>query len=124
MCIAEGLRCGPPVGHDSGWCLKLPHHRAELFRLLKKHKPKILFGAPTCGPWSRASTTMDPVLKLALRAEEETVFEFFAECSEWLTNHSCFYEYENPKSSELLRCDTAQCLGKRSSEVKIAFYVK
>ena len=102
-CKKEGLKVGPPIGHKSGWCLKLPHHRAELKRLLRKHKPKILFAAPTCGPWSQASTTMNPELKAAIREEELIVLEFFCECSRIQSSDGRWYMLENPQASELLK---------------------
>ena len=101
-CKKEGLRVGPPIGHKSGWCLKLPHHRAELKRLLRKHKPMILFAAPTCGPWSQANTTMNPELKTAIRAEETEVIEFFRECALLQHADKRYYMFENPSASELL----------------------
>ena len=102
-CEQEGLRVGPPIGHQSKWCLKLPHHRAELKRLLRKHKPKILFAAPTCGIWSSSNTTMSPELKAAIQAEETETLEFLAECIYIQESDNRSWILEQPKSSEMLR---------------------
>ena len=66
----EGLRTGPPITHSTGWCLKIPAHRKRLLELLILKKVRVLYGAPTCSPWSRACTTMNPMLKELVRAEE------------------------------------------------------
>jgi len=44
-----GLTCGPPIAKELGWDLSLTTHQDFLWKLLQKHKPKILFGAPVCG---------------------------------------------------------------------------
>ena len=46
QCLQVGLTCGPPITHETNWCLKLPSHRRELLRLLKLHKVKTLNPKP------------------------------------------------------------------------------
>jgi hypothetical protein len=104
-CEQEGLRVGPPIGHQSGWCIKLPHHRAELKRLLRKHKPRIILAAPTCGIWSSSNTTLNAELKLAIQAEELGALEFLAECCYLQVSENRDWLIEQPKSSEMLRTD-------------------
>ena len=98
----EGLTTGPPVTHETGWCLKLATHRKRLLELLLEKRPKVLFGAPTCAPWSRACTTMNPQLKALIRAEELEVFEFWIQATNIQCNDNRDYIYEQPRSSELL----------------------
>ena len=107
-CIKEGMSCGPPISHETGWCLKLATHRTALKAALLKHKPLVLYGAPTCGPWSQSSTNMDPLVKQAIRDEELVVIEFFFECAQIQHSAGRHYLWENPRGSELLRTAEAQ----------------
>ena len=115
MCRKEELKCGPVVTHATGWCLSIPTHRQRLLELLSIHQPKLLFGAPVCGPWSQSSTTMDPELKEAIRIEQAFIFEFFCTACKIQTRSGRFYLYEQPKSSELLHTDQAADLAKSTS---------
>ena len=55
--------------------------------LIDKHEPELVFGAPTCGPWSKSSTTMDPEVKALLRVEELEAFQFFRMITEQQARH-------------------------------------
>ena len=106
-CEAEHLRCGPPISHETGWCLKLESHRQKLWQLLVEKKVRVLFAAPTCGPWSQANTTMEPHLKAAVRQEELVVFDFLCAANLYQTKQGRDYLYEQPRTSELLRTELA-----------------
>ena len=98
----EKLTTGPPISHNTGWCLKIPEHRQRLLELLALKKVKVLFGAPVCSAWSRSNTTMDPRLKSLIRDEERDVFQFWIKATEIQIANGRHYLYEQPKSSELL----------------------
>ena len=106
-CTEEGFIVGPPITWDTGWCLKLESHRDALKHLMSVYRPSVLFGAPTCAPWSSACTTLDPLVKAIVRREETTVFSFFCDMCFIQDRQGRFYLYEQPKSSELLRTDLA-----------------
>ena len=62
-----GVRVGPPITWTTGWCLKLNAHQQALKHLLSVYKPWLLFGAPTCSPWSTACTTLQKEVKEVVR---------------------------------------------------------
>ena len=105
-----GLRTGPPISHEWGWCLSLETHRQEIQRLFWKHKPRIIWGAPLCSPWSQSCTTLDPTVKQTVRKEQLDIFLFFEQlCNEQhKTNRA--YGLEQPRTSELLRTPPAERL--------------
>ena len=102
-----GLTCGPPITKELGWDLSLQTHQDFLWKLLQKHKPKILFGAPVCGVWSVANTTMQTELKMLIREEQLEAFAFFYRMCEAQFQFDRFYLMEQPRSSELLKQDLA-----------------
>lgn len=114
MCSKLGLVCGPIISHSTGWCLKIDSHRKRLRQLLLARKPKILFGAPTCSPWSNASTNMAPDIKQMIREEEMVMLNFFFECCELQHAASRLYCYEQPRASELLRLNASITLARNT----------
>ena len=111
----EGMTTGPPISWNTGWCLKLQTHRDALKHLLTVYTPTVLFGAPTCAPWSNASTTFDHEVKEIVREEELVVFRFFSSCCVFQWEAGRFYLYEQPKSSELLRTRESVALCNRTN---------
>ena len=96
---------GPVISHSTGWCLKLPHHRARLKQLLALRRPKVLFAAPTCGPWSNSSTTMSADIKAMIREDELVCLTFLYECFLMQSDSGRMWLLENPRPSELLKLD-------------------
>ena len=66
-CRKRGVECGPPLSLKHGWDISLPSHQAALKDMFWPHKPLALFGAPLCGIWSQANTSMDSGVKAAIR---------------------------------------------------------
>ena len=106
-CKETGLVCGPPISWETGWCMKIPKHRERLFELLTIHCPDIVFAAPCCSIWSVANTTMQPHLKQAIKVEELIVFDWLCRVHRFQHSQHRFYVYEQPKTSELLRLESA-----------------
>ena len=104
-CIKKGLVCGPPLTRERGWELTNKTHQQFIRMLFDKHAPEVLFGAPTCGPWSRSNTTMDSEIKRLLREEQVEAFDFFLEHVRKQTRAKRKHLMENPRSSELLNVD-------------------
>ena len=73
--------------------------------LLIKHKPKVLWGAPTCAPWSQANTTMNPELKQFIREKEIATFEFFSTACQLQHSQGRFWTFEQPRGSALNKQD-------------------
>jgi hypothetical protein len=101
QCRKEGLKCGPPISHETGWCLMLAPHRRRLKELLLEHEPAVLFGAPLCSPWSQANTTMDWEFKQDMRKMQLEVFQFFHDCCHIQAKYGRAYAMEQPRASEL-----------------------
>ena len=102
QCKKEGLKCGPPISHETGWCLMIPAHRKRLLELYWEYTPAILFGAPLCSPWSQANTTMNPEFKHDMRIMQLEAFKFFHDCCVLQDKYGRAYLLEQPKTSELL----------------------
>ena len=97
-----GLKCGPPITKECGWDLSLPSHQKVLWALYIKHRPRVVYGAPVCGPWSQSSTTMQPDIKELLRSEQLECFTFFVKICREQDRTARKFLMENPRSSELL----------------------
>jgi hypothetical protein len=101
------LIVGPPITRECGWDLSLPHHQISLLHLLDVHKPLVLYGGPTCAPWSQACTTMGAELREAILLLEERTFGFFADCCKKQHREGRYHLYEQPRNSRLLKCRAA-----------------
>ena len=100
-----GLKCGPPITKELGWDLSLKTHQDFLWKLYQKHKPKIVYGAPVCGVWSIANTTMLTELKMLIRDEQLEAFAWFYLLCKSQYESNRFYLMEQPRASELLKQD-------------------
>ena len=101
----EHMIVGPPITWATGWCLKLEAHRNALKHLLSVYCPMMLFGAPTCSPWSSACTTLQPEVKEQVRREELEVFVFFVNVAMYSTREvagTCMNNREPANYSEPL----------------------
>ena len=105
-----GLSTGPLVSREYGWELSLPSHQTALLAIYEEHLPIVLFGAPTCSPWSSSNTTMAKDVLDQIRAIESETFEFYLKLCKRQHNRSCFHITEQPRASELLRTADALSL--------------
>ena len=102
-CIRKGLKCGPPLSHETGWCFLLPAHREAIKQLYLEHRPLVLWGSPLCSPWSTANTTMNPDLKKLVRQQQIEYFSFYADLCHLQYHCGRAWLLEQPKGSQLLR---------------------
>jgi hypothetical protein len=106
--LANGQRAivGPPISHETGWDLNLPTHQSALKQLQLARKPKILFFAPTCGPWSQSNTTMASEDIHEIRTRDMCGIAFLCESAAVQVSHGNDFTLEQPKTSELLSLDS------------------
>jgi hypothetical protein len=109
-CLQLGLFCGPPLSHETGWCLLLSHHRQRIKELFLIHRPRLIMGAPVCSPWSNSCTTLDPAVKALVRAEQLIALNFFLELCQLQAESGKAFVIEQPQASELLRHEFGQAL--------------
>ena len=111
------MATGPPISRETGWELSNPVHQIALLKLIDEHKPEVIYGGPTCAPWSQACTTMEPELKIIIRTLEESTFAFFTSVCLKQHREGRFYLYEQPRNSALLKTATAVKLAEETGSI-------
>ena len=94
---------GFPVDYRYGWDLAHPPHQRLLHECISEFKPDMLFGAPSCGPWSVASANKDPVKRLDDRNKELPTLEFLHDNMLWQHNQGRGFTAEQPFGSDMFK---------------------
>ena len=94
---------GFPVDYRYGWDLAHPPHQRLLHECLTEFKPDMLFGAPSCGPWSVASANKDPVKRLEDRNRELPTLEFLHDNMLWQHDQGRAFTTEQPFVSDMFK---------------------
>ena len=94
---------GFPVDYRYGWDLAHPPHQRLLHECLTEFKPDMLFGAPSCGPWSVASSNKDPVKRLEDRNRELPTLEFLHDKMLWQHDQGRAFATEQPFGSDMFK---------------------
>ena len=94
---------GFPVDYRYGWDLAHPPHQRLLNECLAEHKPDMLFGAPSCGPWSIASGSKDPTKRSADRRRELPTLEYLHDTMLWQHNDGRAFTVEQPYGSDMFK---------------------
>ena len=101
--LLTGMAVGFPVDYRYGWDLAHPTHQSLLRACHEEFQPDHLFAAPSCSPWSVASSTKAPDLRAADRQAELPTLHFLKE--QLFLQHSCDrgLTLEQPLNSAMLR---------------------
>ena len=102
MMMAASMSVGFPVDYRYGWDLAYPAHQAVLRQCHEEFCPAHLFEAPTCTPWSVASSSKPPDIRLQERQSELPTLEFLDEINLYQHNRNLGFAVEQPSGSAML----------------------
>ena len=94
---------GFPVDYRYGWDIGHPPHQRLLQRCQEMFDPELLYGAPSCTPWSVASAQKAAHLREQDRQQELPTLEFLYETMMRQHNAHRGFAVEQPYSSDMLK---------------------
>ena len=94
---------GFPVDYRYGWDLAHPPHQRLLHECLVEFEPDMLFGAPSCGPWSVASANKDPSKRLDDRNRELPTLDFLSDSMLRQHDQGRAFTAEQPFGSDMFK---------------------
>ncbi|CAE7220811.1 unnamed protein product, partial [Symbiodinium sp. CCMP2456] len=102
MLLTASMMIGFPVDYRYGWDLALPQHHELLRHCYQEFQPAHIFGAPTCTPWTNASSSKNPELRQGERRGELPTLEFLYEIMLRQHNSKRGFSLEQPYGSDML----------------------
>ena len=100
--LTASMVVGFPVDYRYGWDLAHPPHQELIRECQVALQPAHIFAAPTCRPWSVASSSKTPALRAAERACELPTLEFLYEAMLYQHNSNLGFTLEQPYGSAML----------------------
>ena len=86
--------------------LRVGHGRQKCMDIIERQKPKVIFMAPVCGPWSQMQNINSQESADEKRRKYLPMLEFCARVAQYQIDHGRFFIIENPMSSRIwhLKC--------------------
>ena len=97
----NGLRVGQPIDLRTGFDILTSDGRKRTMEIIEKQKPKVIFMAPRCAPWSQMTNIHDRVARDQRRQKFLPTLEFCCHIAIFQIEHGGHFIIENPASSAL-----------------------
>ena len=97
----NGLRVGQPIDLRTGLDMLTSDGRKRTMEIIEKQKPKVIFMAPHCAPWSQMTNIHDRIARDQRRQKFLPMLEFCCRIAIFQIEHGGHFIIENPASSAL-----------------------
>ena len=97
----NGLRVGQPIDLRTGLDILTSDGRKRTMDIIEKQKPKVIFMAPHCAPWSQMTNIHDRAARDQRRQKFLPMLEFCCRVAIFQIEHEGQFIIENPASSAL-----------------------
>ncbi|CAE7724343.1 unnamed protein product, partial [Symbiodinium necroappetens] len=100
--MTASMMTGFPVDYRYGWDMSWPEHQQLLRQCYQEFIPAHVFAAPTCTPWTTASSSKDREIRMQERQHELPTLEFLYEVMLQQHNGNLGFSLEQPYASAML----------------------
>ena len=100
--MTASMMTGFPVDYRYGWDMSWPEHQQLLRQCYLEFNPAHVFAAPTCTPWTTASSSKDRETRMQERQHELPTLEFLHEIMLQQHNGNLGFSLEQPYASAML----------------------
>ena len=97
----NGLRVGQPIDLRTGFDILTAEGRRKTMELVDRQRPKFIFMAPVCGPWSIMNNINDQQYVDAKCRKYLPMLDFCVQLAEYQREHDGYFMIENPSTSAL-----------------------